>query len=223
MISVLLVEDQQLFREGVHALIATVDDMDVVGMASNGEEATQLMKKSQADIVIMDIHMPNVDGIKATIHLKDNYPSVKVILLTTFAEEDLIITGLAAGADGFLLKSLDRARLIRSIRDVYDDQVVLSGEAAKILATMIVDIKYNKKDLLEKKLVNRNINLSNRELDIAYLMMNGSTNKLIAQKLFLSEGTIKNYISELYNKLNLRSRKDVIDFLLELISKKSYR
>lgn len=213
MIKVLLVEDQRLFREGMNALIANEDDIEVVGMAQHGQDAIEQMEKLQPDVVLMDVHMPEVDGIKATIYIKENYPKTKVILLTTYPEEDLIITGISIGADGFLVKSIDKERLIRSIRDVYENQIVLAGEAARILAKRIEGFNYDKKEILDRKLKYRNIYLTGREIDVALLLMDGMTNNDIAQKLYLSQGTVKNYISEVYQKLDLRNRKDVIVFL----------
>jgi DNA-binding NarL/FixJ family response regulator len=215
-IRVLLVEDQRLFREGVNALISAEDDIEVVGMVQHGKEAIQHIEKQLPDVVLMDVHMPEVDGIKATIHIKENYPTVKVILLTTRPDEDLITSGLSAGAQGFLLKNLDTTRLIRSIRDVYEDQVVLSGEAARILANKLRKYKNDKKALLGKSLEHQDIYLSKRELDVAFLLMENETNKHMAEELFLSAGTVKNYISELYNKVGIRSRKDVISYLRTL-------
>lgn len=217
MIKVLLVEDQRLFTEGIRALIERIDDIEVVGTAPDGKKAVKFMNKSQADVILMDIHMPRVNGIIATTHLKDNFPDVKIILLTTYADEDLIVAGLVWGADGFLLKSLDATRLIQSIRNAYDDQVVISGEAARILAKKIQGFKYSKKQLLGRELDKRNIRLTGRQLDIAYLIMKETTNRNIAQQLFLSEGTIKNYISEVYNKIDLHNRRDVIVYLRGLL------
>lgn len=222
MINVLIVEDQQLFREGVKALISTEDDIEVVGIACHGHDAIRQIVELQPDVVLMDIHMPEVGGIEATRYIKEHYPNVKVILLTTHAEEDSVVTGLSAGADGFLVKSTDTIRLIRSIRDVYENQVVLAGEAARILAKKLETFRYDEKEILGKKLKDRNINLSIRELDIAILLMNGTTNKEMARKLHLSEGTIKNYISEIYNKLGLHSRKEVIRYLDGILTKESY-
>ncbi|UJL45822.1 response regulator transcription factor [Virgibacillus sp. NKC19-16] len=217
MIRILLADDQRLFTEGVRALIEQIDDMEVVGTASDGEEAVRFMEHSEVDVILMDIYMPRVSGIIATTHLKDNYPDVKIILLTSFADEDLVVAGLVWGADGFLLKSLDATRLIQSIRNAYDDQVVISGEAASILAKKIQGFKYSKKQLLGRELDKRHIHMTRRELDIAYLIMKETTNKYIAQQLFLSEGTIKNYISEIYNKIDIHHRKDVIVYLRGLL------
>ncbi|CDO03685.1 Transcriptional regulatory protein LiaR [Oceanobacillus picturae] len=221
MIKVMLVEDQRLFSEGVEALISNTDDIQVVGVAANGEEAIKTFKQCLPDVVLMDIHMPHLDGIKATVRIKENHPDTKIILLTTYADEDLIITGINAGADGFLLKSLRAASLIRCIRDVYADEIVLSGAAARILAEKIRNQTYSKKQILDRKLQNRNYVLSKRELDIACLLMDHHTNKQIAEKLYLSEGTIKNYISELYHKFNIPNRKNLINYLNKVLNKKN--
>lgn len=216
MIKVLLVEDQRLFSEGIKALLATEADIKVVGMVSHGREAIEQIEELQPHIVLMDVHMPEVDGIKATIYMKQNYPDVKVILLTTYADVDLITDGLTVGAKGFLLKSLDAARLVRSIRDVYEDQIVISGEVARMLANKLREYKYDKKEILGRNLANEAIYLSKRELDVAFLLLDDSTNKYMAQRLYLSEGTVKNYISEIYNKIGIRNRKDIISYLRSL-------
>ena len=213
MIKVLLIEDQGLFREGVNALISAVADIKVVGMTEHGQEAFKQLEQLQPDIVLMDVYMPKIDGIKTTAYIKENYPTVKVILLSDLADEDIITSGLSAGADGFLLKKLDAKRLVRSIRDVYEDQIVLSGEATRILARKLREYKYDKKEILAGKLENHYIYLTRREMDIAYLLMQDTSNHQMAQKLFLSEGTIKNYISDIYNKIGLRKRNEVIGFL----------
>ncbi|MGY0691489.1 response regulator [Virgibacillus sp. FSP13] len=222
MIKVLLVEDQRLFREGVEAIIDKKDDIHVIGMAENGEAAIKQIEKEVPDVILMDIHMPNMDGIKTTVHVKEYYPDVKVVMLTTHAKEDLIIRGISVGADGFLLKELYADSLIRSIRDAARGQVVLSGEVAKILANRIRVLTLNKKQILAKRLENRGMHFSNRELDVAYLFMEGHTNKYIAQKLFLGEGTVKNYISEIYNKLGIHNRTEAIDFLRGIMDGKHF-
>ncbi|WP_088052508.1 response regulator [Virgibacillus dakarensis] len=217
MIKVLFVDDQRLFREGVGALIAKTDDICVIGTADNGEAAIQQIAEKPPNVVLMDIHMPNLDGIKTTVYIKEHYPDIKVIMLTSDVEEDLVIRAISVGADGFLLKSLYADDLIRSIHDAFRGQIVLSGEVARILANKIRELTLDKKQIFAKRLENRGLHFSNRELDIAYLLMGGHTNKHIAQKLFLAEGTVKNYISEIYNKLNIRNRAEIIAFLRKIM------
>jgi DNA-binding NarL/FixJ family response regulator len=218
MVKVMLVDDQRLFIEGVQAILSQEEDIEVVGLAANGLEILDNIEALEPDIILMDVYMPNSNGIEATFQIKNRFPHIKVILLTAFAEEELIIYGLNAGADGFLLKELDREQLTRAIRDVSYEEVVISGKAAKILAKKIRDLKYDKKQILQERLSKQQIHLTQRELEIADLLAEGATNKYIAQSLTLSEGTIKNYISDLYHKLDIHNRKDVISFIQKLVT-----
>lgn len=122
MIKVMLVEDQRLFREGVQAILDKTDDIQVIGIAENGEAAIREIDKREVDktrpdVVLMDIHMPNMDGIRTTVYLKEHYPDIKVVILTSDADEDTVIRGISVGADGFLLKALYADSLIQVIRD----------------------------------------------------------------------------------------------------------
>src|SRR5690625_1208551 len=218
MIKVLLVNGQRLFNEAVESLLVSEDDLTVVGKATTGKEAMAQITNQRPDVVLLDLHMSDIDGIKLTVHMKDNYPNMKVIFLTTFSNKQLVIAGIVAGADGFLLKSIDADNLIHSIRNVYRDQVVISGDAAKILAKAVLEVKYAPHEILKEKLAKRDIHLSHREIEIALLLIEKYTNKEISQKLYLSEGTIKNYISELYSKLSVHTRKEARDYLVKLTS-----
>lgn len=118
----MLVEDQRLFREGVQAILDKTDDIQVIGIAENGEAAIREIDKREVDktrpdVVLMDIHMPNMDGIRTTVYLKEHYPDIKVVILTSDADEDTVIRGISVGADGFLLKALYADSLIQVIRD----------------------------------------------------------------------------------------------------------
>lgn len=213
MIDVLLIEDQRLFSEGIQAVMNREEDIRVLAIATNEQEAIEKINQIKIDIVLMDVHLHNIEGIKMTLKIKESFPEIKVILLTATVDEDLVVNGLSVGADGFLLMSLYAENVTRAIRDTYQDQMVLSGEIAKILAKKIQELKFDKKQILTKKLKNRSIKLTDREVDIAYLLMEGHSNKAIAQKLYLSEGTIKNYVSGMYGKLKLRNRAEVSGFL----------
>lgn len=212
----MLVENQRLVCEGILALLAMEKDMSITSTVKTEEEFCKQLRRDIYDIILMNMHVPKFDGIKATVHVKKNYPDTKIIHLTTFAEEDLVIEGILSGADGFLQTSIDSDNFIQSIRNIHKGDTVISGEAAKILAKKIVSTTCEKSEILNRKLRNRNIKLTKRELDVAYLLMEGKTNREIANELYLTEGTVKNYISELYTKLDLHRRKDVIGFLREL-------
>ncbi|MFD2044552.1 response regulator [Ornithinibacillus salinisoli] len=216
MIKVLLVEEQRLFRNGVQALIDQESDMEVVGMAKDGDEGIKLVTKLNPDVVLMDIHLPDLDGIRAATHMKSMNDDVKVVFLTSYTEKDLIIRGVSI-AEGFLLKELHPKELYRAIRDAYQGQNVLSGEVAAILVDSIRELTMNTKQVLAIRLENRGIRLTSRELEIAKLFMEGKTNKQIARHIHLSEGTIKNYISDLYMKLNINNRQKAIMYLNNLV------
>ena len=170
MIKVLLVNEQRLFNEAVQSLLSTETDIEVVGMSTTVQDAMLQIHEKAPDIILLDVHMSNVDGIKATVHIKDNYPHIKVIFLTTFSKKELVVAGIIAGADGFLLKNIDTENLLQSVRNAYANQVVISGDAAKILAQTVMELKYDRHDILKIELDKRNISLSDREVDVALLL-----------------------------------------------------
>lgn len=216
MIKVLLVNEQTLFNEAIQALLSTEADIDVVGALTDGQEVMAHIHEKNPDIILLDIHMTSVDGIKLTVHIKDNYPHVKVIFLTTFAKRDFVIAGILAGVDGFLLKDIDTENLLQSIRNAYRDQMVISGEAAKILAQKVIELEHDRHKILKDRLALDHIYLSARELDIALLLADEFTNQELSKTLYLSEGTIKNYVSELYSKLHVNTRREAIHYLRNL-------
>lgn len=205
-IKVMLVDDQVLLREGLKTIINLQDDMEVLLEASNGREAIDLLKSQDVDVILMDIRMPQLNGIDATLKIKNEYPSISIIVLTTFNEEDLIVDALASGADGYLLKDIGAENLVSAIKDAYKGNILLPAKVAAMLARR-----------LSGKSLSGNLNkgtgavskLNEREIEIGQLINNGMTNKQIANTLFLSEGTVKNYISEIYSKLGTNNRTKV--------------
>ncbi|RHW30387.1 response regulator [Oceanobacillus profundus] len=211
MIHVLIVENQRLLRDGMEAIIERTDDIKVIGAVDNGEIAIKQMEHLNPDIVIMDIHLPQMDGIRTTKYMKEKYPEVGVILLTSKVD-DFIISGINAGADGFLVKAVYAERLLEAIRIAYRGETIFSGEVAQMLATRIRQLTMNNKQIFTLRLERLGYTFTKREIDIAFLLKENYTNQQIALKLFLGEGTVKNYISEIYNKLNIRNRAKVIEF-----------
>ena len=211
MIHVLIVENQRLLRDGMEAIIERTDDIKVIGAVDNGENAIKQMEHLNPDIVIMDIHLPQMDGIRTTKYMKEKYPQVGVILLTSKVD-DFIISGINAGADVFLVKAVYAERLLEAIRIAYRGETIFSGKVAQMLATRIRELTMNNKQIFTLRLERLGYTFTKREIDIAFLLKENYTNQQIAHKLFLGEGTVKNYISEIYNKLNIRNRAKVIDF-----------
>ncbi|NBJ70839.1 MULTISPECIES: response regulator transcription factor [Clostridia] len=220
MIRVMIVDDQQLFIDGMEALLMQEQDMQVVSTATNGKTSILYFKECRPNLVLIDIHMPHTDAIKLILHMKESQPDVKILVLTSFTDEDLIVAAIYAGADGFVLKNLHGDHLIACMHSVMRGEVVFAGEVARILAKRILERKLDKREVLDEAFKHLGIHLSKRELDIAYLLAEGLSNKDIAQRLYLSEGTVKNYISSIYQTFQMNNRKQLMTYFKELLEKK---
>jgi len=199
----MLVDDQALFREGLETLLSVHKDMQVVGQASNGQEAVEAAGKLKPDVVLMDVRMPVLDGVRATRLLKDNLPQCKVIVLTTFDDDEYIFDALRTGAVGYLLKDVPSALLVDAIRAAARGESILEPSvAAKVIAeftrvsSMVPAAQMGQ--LVEP--------LSEREQEILVLIARGSSNKEIARQLFIAEGTVKNHVTHILGKLGVRDR-----------------
>jgi len=202
-IRVLLVDDQVLFREGLEILLSVHKDIQIVGNASNGQEAVEVAAQVRPDVVLMDVRMPVLDGVRATSLLKDVLPQSKVIVLTTFDDDEYIFDALRSGAVGYLLKDVDSAQLVEAIRAVARGESILEPSvAAKVIAefsrvsSMVPSVQMEQ--LVEP--------LSERELEILVLIARGASNKEIANQLYITEGTVKNHITHILSKLGVRDR-----------------
>lgn len=191
----LIVDDDALIRDSLKILIGLEDDMEVVGTASNAQAAIELCKTCQPDIVLMDIRMPVMDGVLGTKLIKAQFSHIKVIILTTFKDDEYIKEAIKNGAAGYMLKNQSSDSIIESIRAVSKGSIVLEPEVAQSLTTMLKE----KKRTVE-------LDITDRELDVLKLVGKGLSNKEIADSLYLSEGTVRNYVTMLLEKLNLRDR-----------------
>ncbi len=200
MIKVLVVDDQSLIREGLRMMLSLYDNILLVGEATNGKEALQALEENEVDLVLMDIRMPLMDGVEATKRIKEKYPNIKVLILTTFKEDEYFFEGLINGADGYILKDISSEDLAKAIETVYKGNVLLQPEIAKKVMGAIkgISAKDEKEDLRNE--------LTKREYEIALLVSEGKTNKEISQILFITEGTVKNHISNILDKLDLKDR-----------------
>jgi DNA-binding NarL/FixJ family response regulator len=202
-IRVLLADDQALFREGLETLLSVHNDIQVVGQASNGQEAVDVAAKVQPDVVLMDVRMPILDGVRATRLLKQALPKCRVIVLTTFDDDEYVFDALRSGAVGYLLKDVASARLVEAIRATARGESILEPSvAAKVIAefTRVSSIvpSAQMEQLVEP--------LSERELEILALIARGYSNKEIASQLFIAEGTVKNHVTRILGKLGVRDR-----------------
>jgi DNA-binding NarL/FixJ family response regulator len=221
MIKILIADDQTLMREGLKTILELEDDLQVVGTADNGKQAYEMVEEYQPDIVLMDIKMPVMDGIESTKKIKKSFPHTIILILTTFAEDEYIVEGLANGANGFLLKDIYGDKLITSIRDAAKGQIMLPAViAAKLAARLSLLSSQAQNNIHAERLKQQGIELSEREKEIAALMVQGMNNRQIAKTLFISEGTVKNYISMIYGKIGTNERSKAILYLKELAVEK---
>jgi len=202
-IRVLLADDQALFREGLDTLLSIHKDIVVVGQASNGQEAVDLALKLRPDVILMDMQMPILNGIGATRRLKQSQPDCRVIMLTTFNDNETIFDALRAGAVGYLLKDVGSAQLADSIRrTAHGDSILDPSVAAKVVqefSRVSSLVGGTSSEVLPEP-------LSEREIELLRLIASGSSNKEIAEALFITEGTVKNHITHILGKLSVRDR-----------------
>jgi DNA-binding NarL/FixJ family response regulator len=206
MIKVLIVDDQELIRASLSIVLGGESDFDIVGVAEHGQMAIELTKQLSPDVVLMDIHMPLMNGVEATVHIKNEFPQVKVMILTTFEELDYVRDALAAGAEGYLLKAIHPKDLAAGIRLVHHGGTLITQEIAKQLITQWI----NPVEPVKEVRKNNNFRLTEREIEVLEELSNGSTNREIARKLYLTEGTVKNYISNIYSKLEVTGRHKAV-------------
>ncbi|MFD1851247.1 response regulator transcription factor [Oceanobacillus bengalensis] len=217
MIRVMFIENQQLFQDGFAAILHKEEEIELVGMAVDGQEAMERFEETNPDVVLISIRKPYLDGIQTIALIKKRNPDVKVIILSASLEDEVVIRGINAGADGFLLGDVFADRLLTAIHEVYQGGNVISGKVANLLVDRIRQLTMDEKQLLVTRLENRGIMLTKRAIDVAYLFMDNQSNKQIANKLYLSEGTVKNYISEIYNRLDIHKRDEAIRYLVKLV------
>ena len=204
-IRVLVVDDQQPLAEEIGAILRTDDGLEFVGTAQDGFDALEKMPALSPDVVLMDIRMPNMNGVVATQRIKAEYPAVKVVILTTFDDSDYILNAINNGASGYLLKDIGSNALISSIKDAYNGDTILPAKIARRITDAAKNVAADREIRLQ-----RAFNMSDREIEIALMMYEGFTNRQISSALKLSEGTTRNYVSGIYVKTNAENRVDAI-------------
>lgn len=208
MIKTIIVEDQELIRKSLKIVLESLSEISIAGMAENGKEAIVLCEKEMPDIVLMDIQMPVMDGVKATEEIKKRWPHIKVIILTTFNDINHVLNALNAGAEGYILKAVDPEFLISGIKMVYHGGSLIPQELAREVFQHVHsgDKQTGSKEVSEEN----SYDLNPQELKVLKLLSQGLSNKAISERMFLSLGTVKNYISNIYSKLNVKNRSSAI-------------
>ncbi|PKM93289.1 MAG: DNA-binding response regulator [Firmicutes bacterium HGW-Firmicutes-1] len=213
MIKILIVDDQELIRQSLELMLSSRSQFKIVGTASDGREAIAMTRKFKPDIILMDIRMPEIDGIECIKIIKENYKEIKIIVLTTFDDEEYIFESFKHGANGFLLKGISINELVHTIETVYKGGSLVEPKvASKVLALFS---QMAKSDYISKVDSVDISSLSINELKIIQFIGRGMSNKEITIKMNFSEGTIRNYISNILTKLNLRDRTQIAIFAIQ--------
>lgn len=208
MIKVLLVDDQGLIRQGLKALLELEPDLEIVGEAENGEVAIDLVTQLQPHVVLMDIRMPIMDGVAATREIHKHFPGIKILVLTTFDDDEYVQAALQNGAMGYLLKDTPSEELAVAIRAVHKGYTQLGPGIVKKLLTQFSRVIPTDSPSIPPSLAE----LTPREKEVLRLIATGASNREIAQKLYISEGTVKNHVTNMLNRLNLRDRTQAAIF-----------
>lgn len=206
MIKVLIVDDDKIVRESMKIILTMDESIQVVGICANGDEAVTLCEKENIDVVLMDIRMPVCDGILGTKKIMQVAKNIKIIILTTFDDDQYIVEALKNGASGYLLKNISPDRIIEAIKSVYNGNMLIHPDVAIKLSGLLTQqskFDFSRHGILEG------------ELKIIKLIADGYTNKEIAEQLNFSEGTIKNKITDILSKLNLRDRTQIAVYYLK--------
>ncbi|MCM3785264.1 response regulator transcription factor [Neobacillus mesonae] len=217
-IKVLLADDHTVVRKGLQLFLSTYDGIEIVGEACNGEEVLQLYEEKRPDIILMDIRMPKMDGIETTRRLAASYPEAKVIVMTSYNDQDHVLPALRSGAKGYLLKDVDPEELIKAVEKVHLGGVVLHPDATDLLVNYIAeppDMNDQKDEAVHSRLTKPRKEasaaflpdpLTQRESEVLRLIAQGKTNREIAENLVITEKTVKTHVSHILSKLALGDR-----------------
>ncbi len=202
MIKLFVIDDHHIFRDGVRMLIDSVDDMEVVGDAASGLLALELLETVQPDVILMDVQMPDENGITVTRQIKDLYPDIAVLMLTMFEQDHSLFSAMKAGACGYILKGINQTEMLGAIRVAAGGGVVFSPRLKERMATYFGRIQPTRPPNAPA--------INQREQDILGRIADGEDNKAIAQAMSLSPKTVRNYVSQLLKKLDVNDRSEAV-------------
>ncbi len=196
---IIICDDQALIRDGLEMLLKLEKDVEVVGQAQDGAEAVEQVAQHQPDLVLMDLKMPGMNGIEATRQIRTHYPAVKVLVLTTYDDDEWVYDAVRAGASGYLLKDMPREEVIKAVRGTVEGKAFVDPAVAGKLLGQVAEQQTQPATLITDK-------LTGREVDVLRLLAQGLTNTDIATRLHLSEGTVRNHVSAIFAKLDVSDR-----------------
>ena len=213
-IKVMIVDDQVILSEGIRSVLSSSDELEVIAVSHDGQEALDEMAEGKVpDVMLLDIRMPGMNGVVTTGEVKKKYPSVKVLMLTTFDDSDYILSALNNGACGYLLKDIGANALIDAVKNAYAGDTILPAKIARKITDAAKMVSSDREIRLRKA-----FGLSDREVEIAVMIFEGFNNRQIASALNLSDGTARNYISAIYLKLGSDSRASAIAKMKEVLN-----
>lgn len=210
MIRVAIIDDQLIIAEGLKRILDGYDDIEVIALGKDGQEAFNIIENNMIDVILMDIRMPNVNGVEGVKKIRKTNKEVKILMLTTFDDEEYIVEAMASKANGYLFKDIHYDKLVEAIRNIYNGQYIIEAKVAQVLAE---NINVDRGEKFYKEL-----GFTDREREIIPMIKEGFNNKQIALALFISEGTVKNYISSIYTKTNVKNRIELVNYLNKLMN-----
>ncbi|MGD8455011.1 MAG: response regulator transcription factor [Anaerolineales bacterium] len=206
-IRVLIADDQKLVREGLRVLLDLFPDIHVVGEAANGVKVLERVRQMEPDVVLMDVQMPEMDGVAATRQVREKHPDVQVIILTTFDDDEYVFEGLRGGAAGYLLKDVHSEQLAEAIRAAARGEAFIHPSVTRKVVAELTRLTERERVRREQPLAEP---LSQREIEVLALMAEGLSNQEIADRLYVAPGTVKNHVSSILSKLNARDRTQAV-------------
>lgn len=212
MIKLIIVDDQRLVREGLEALLNMHDKLECLAIFENGQQALESLNEIEPDVILMDIRMPVLDGIETTTKIRSSHPNVRILMLTTFDDDDYLINAMKAGANGYILKDTPVEQLMEAIQIIWHEGAYLMDSlTAKVIGHL--QNAHTTNQHFESSWVDT-YQLTTREMDIIQFIKKGYSNQEMAEQLFISSGTVKNHISNIMDKMDLRERSHIAIYAL---------